>query len=67
MIDNFIARLNTMHDEYETDGKILAEVSIHRIDKTVRDMGANFRLLVSALSLMIIVLLRQEARGPPPR
>jgi len=58
MIDNFIARLNTMHDEYETDGKILAEVSIHRIDKTVRDMGANSCLPFSALSLMIIALFR---------
>jgi len=58
MIDNFIARLGTMHDEYETGGKILAEVSIHRIDKTVRNMGANSCLLFSVLSLMIIAPFR---------
>jgi len=40
MIDDLIAKLSAMHDEFLIGGKIAAEVAIHRIDKVVLAMGA---------------------------
>ena len=40
-IDDLIAKLNVMHDEFSTSGKIAAEVSIHRIYKVALAMGAR--------------------------
>ena len=42
VIEDLITQLNKMNEQFNAEGKVAAEVSIHRIDKIVRSIGKGF-------------------------
>ena len=42
VIEDLITQLNKMNEQFNAEGKVAAEVSIHRIDKIVGGIGKGF-------------------------
>jgi len=51
VIEDLITQLNKMNEQFNAEGKVSAEVSIHRIDKIVGGIGKGFIGVSSYLRL----------------